>query len=498
MKPSELIKFKRPLRAHQVNALDRFATQSNMALLWEMGTGKSTGAVAWLRAKYNIAKEITPTLIVSPCATLYNWEDEFKINAPDRVVAEVLVPYKKTRKMRYSLIERAELIASSGKKIIIINPESFDSPLVVKALKDFSPRNVIIDEADGWKKHDLSHPKTKHKPTRLGNLVSVTDRAENRAIMTGTLILNSYLDIWAPWRIMDKGETFGSNFYGFREKYFRDKNERFKGKKQYFPMWVSKEGIESDITRLLSLKASRVLKSECLDLPPLITQVVKVELGSEQAKAYYDLERDLVAEVRSGTCSVTNALAKMTRMMQILAGYIPVLDSSGDEDVKALHFFKSNPRLDQLESDLIELVPNHKVIVWVTYAGVYPLIRSLFKKHGWRFTEITGESSDHHGAKEEFQNDKDCRIIMSNPKAGGIGINLTAGDYSLYYGRTHSRREREQSKARNHRGGSEIHRTIIHRDYVASDTLDVDVLEALERKESFSENILAKIKDIYK
>lgn len=502
-KPSELIKFERPLRLHQAANLDRFAYQPHMALLWEMGTGKSTEAIAWLRAKYNMNKAVTRTLIVSPVATLYNWLDEFKINAPEAVVNHVLVPYKKSRKMRYSLKERAKLITGSGKNIIVINPESLDSPEVVAALKEFGPVNVVIDEADGWKKPALSSKKAQNgkkqeRPTRLGNLVSVTDRAQNRAIMTGTLILNSYLDIWAPWRILDRGETFGPNYFVFRERYFRDANAAWSGKAKYFPLWVPKPGIEGEITAMIGRKASRVLKSECLDLPELVTEKRFVEMGEDQAKAYYELESQLVTEIQNGTCAASNALTKVLRLMQILSGYMPVVMEDGQFDTKAMYFFKDNPRLDQLEADLRELTPNHKVIVWCTFATMYPKIRELFDKLELGYTEITGESNDHQGAKEKFQNDPKCRVILSNPKAGGIGINLVASSYSLYYSYNHSRREREQSKARNHRGGSEIHERITHLDYVARDTINEEILDALQRKEDYSENILANLKEFYR
>lgn len=477
-----------------------------MALLWEMGTGKSTEAVAWLRAKYNMAREVTRTLIVSPCATLYNWQNEININAPVKVRDEVLVPYMRTKRTKYSLVERARLI-DEGKKIIIVNPEVFDDKVMVDALRKFAPVNVIIDEVDGFKKPALSSKKAAggsktEKPTRLGSLVSVTDRAENRAIMTGTLILNGYLDIWAQWRILDRGASLGSNFFVFRERYFVDKNLGMlrgseKAKNAYFPNWQPRPGIEEQLTSIINAKASRITKKECLDLPDLVEVIRHVELGPDQEKAYRDIEKQLVAEISGGTCAVTNALTKLMRLDQILAGFMPIIVEDGAEDVKAQYFFKKNPRMDELKKLLVELTPAHKVIVWVTYAGIYPRMRELFDELKLEYAEITGESKDHHGNNERFQTDPNCRIMMSNPKAGGIGINMTSSSYSVYYSFNHSRREREQSKARNHRSGSEIHEKITHVTLVCEESHQPAILGALARKEQFSENILGRLQKLY-
>lgn len=505
-KPSEVMKFTRPPRLHQALTLDRFAPEPEMALIWEMGTGKSTEAILWLRAKYNIAKEVTRTLIVSPCATLYNWQNEFALNAPERVCSEVLVPYMRTKRTKYTLAERAKLVVS-GPKIIIVNPESFDDRVMVEALKQFAPQNVVIDEVDGWKKPHLSTKKAadgkkSEKPTRLGSLISVTDRAQNRAIMTGTLILNGYLDIWAQWRILDKGASLGSNYFTFRARYFEDKNLGMlqgneKAKRAYFPNWQPKAGIEAELTALIDRKASRITKEECLDLPPLIELTRHVEMGKDQEKAYREIEKQLITEISGGTCAVTNALSKLMRLDQILAGFMPILIEDGNEDVKAMHFFKSNPRMDELRRMLEELTPRSKVIVWVTYAGIYPKIRELFAELGIEYAEITGESKDHHGNNERFRTDPKCRVMLSNPKAGGIGINMVEASESIYYNFNHSRREREQSKARNHRGGSEMHKVITHVTLVCEHSHQPAVLDALARKEEFSENILGRLQKLY-
>lgn len=482
--PSESLIFGRPLRDHQKKALDRFAFEKEMALFWEMGTGKTMSAIAWLRAKYNAAACVTSTMIISPVATLYNWEEEFKLAAPEKVSAEILVPYMRTKRTKYTMKERAELITKSGKKIVILNPDALDDAVIVKAFKAFNPSNVVIDEAHRFKAHNSK---------RLKKLLTITDYAENRAILTGTPILNSYLDLWAPFRILDKGATLTANYTGFRETYFIDKNAGFKGKRHYFPLWQPKPAIDAALTAKIAAKSSRITKEECLDLPDLEFQKVVIDLSPEQRRAYDTMEAELISQVREGICSATNAVSKVTRLLQIASGHLPV---ETDEMQKEVVHFKDNPRLSVLNDLLEELTPHHKVIVWATFAESYPKIREILNALNCNHAELVGGTTNRQEEIEKFRDNATCRVMLSNPQAGGVGVGMQAASYSIYHSRKHSLGDRLQSLSRNHRGGSEIHPKITAIDLVARETIDEAVLDCLIKKEDFSDSILDRLQKI--
>lgn len=477
MKPSEALKFNRPLWKHQADTLDRFAYLNEAALLHEMGTGKTTSAIAWLRAKYNQNRSVVPTLIVSPVATLYNWLEEIQRNAPEKVFESSVVLEGSARK-------RLDIIKDSEAKIYITNPEALDMADVASALRDKTRNGAFVgDEAHRFKNH---------KSKRLGVLLSITDFCRYRMILTGTPILNSYLDLWALWRILDRGETFGMNFFVFRERYFRDANIAWKGKPKYFPNYVPKPGIDADISKMIDTKASRLKKADCLTLPPLLRMIEKVELSAEQRKVYTQMENELIAEVREGACVATNALTRVLRMLQILTGYVQVETESNE---KLAVLLKSNPRLQRLSELLEELTPSAKVIVWCNFQENYRAIARVLQDQGIAFAELTGQTKDRQAEIVRFQTDPSCRVIISNPQAGGVGVNLTAASYAIYYSRGYSLGDRLQSEARCHRGGSEIHEKITLIDLVAPNTLDEDVLAALLRKENFSDNVLDRLKN---
>lgn len=479
LKPSESIKLSRPLFKHQAEALDRFATKNEAALFHEVGTGKTTTAICLLRAKFNQHKEISRTLIISPVATLYNWAREFAENAPEKVAQSCRVltgPIKK----------RIAELKNEDFKIFITNPEGLDSSQFAESLLHFNFKNIVIDEAHRFKSHDSK---------RLKKLLWITDKAENRLILTGTPILNSYLDLWSQMRILDKGKTFGTNFYVYRERYFIDVNRGWQGQQGYFPLWKPKPMIKEEISGLIAAASSRVTKAECLDLPPVIYETRGVPLSDEQRIAYETMEEEMIAELNSGVAIASNALTRCLRMLQILSGYLPIEAESGEQQAVT---FKSNPRLTALSDLLEDLCPNHKVIVWCTFKQNYRSIKELCEELKIEFAELTGETKDRESECARFRTDEKCRVMIANPQAGGIGINLVEANYAIYYSRNYSLGDRLQSEARNHRQGSQIHEKITVIDIVAQGTLDDDVLSALKEKEDFGNGILRRLEKKYK
>ena len=111
---------------------------------------------------------------------------------------------------------------------------------------------------------------------------------------------------------------------------------------------------------------------------------------------------------------------------------------------------------------------------------------------GIEYTMLTGEQNleGKREAMDRFNNDENIRVIIANRRAGGIGINLIAADYSIVYSRNFSLEEELQSEARNYRGGSQIHKRIVKIDLCANDTIDERVVEALSKKQNISDTII--------
>jgi SNF2 family DNA or RNA helicase len=197
------------------------------------------------------------------------------------------------------------------------------------------------------------------------------------------------------------------------------------------------------------------------------------------------MKRDFIAYLNDQACVAQLAITKALRLLQILAGFVKL--DSGEEVA-----LKENPKLEALEEIIDDLPHGSKAIIWATFKENYRQISNMLVKKKIGFTSFHGEvkASERQANIDRFQTDPDCRFIIANQAAGGVGINLTAASYSIYYSRNFSLEQDLQSEARNYRGGSEIHEKITRIDIVCPNTIDEIVLDALTRKLDLAESIL--------
>lgn len=472
-----MIEFK--LWQHQIDCITRAQKLDGFALLWDPGTGKTLTTIQLLRYCYAGVGSIIPTLIVAPVIVLENWLDEFlkfsKVNPK-----QILVLHGPIKQRIEKLKKARELY--QDKLVVITNYEGVTvSQEFYAELYNWQPQIVIADESQRLKNNSS-------KRTKL--MIKLGDRAKVKYILTGTPILNSPMDIWAQYRFMDGGRTFGTNFYIFRSVYFYDKNAGMP-KAKYFPDWRIRDGSIADMNKKIYLKAMRVVKSECLDLPPFVRQVVKVELSPVQRKLYESMKKDFIAFLESGHTTVAQlAITKALRLQQIVTGFL-----KSDENVEVS--LGENPREAALKELLEEITPAGKVLVWCVFRKNYETVRKVCEELKIPYVEAHGEVSNKgkYEAVEQFNSDPSIRVFIGHPASLGLGISLCSSNYSIYFSRNFSLEQSVQSEARNYRGGSEIHAKVTRIDIVAKDTIDELVLTALDKKEKISEEMLRDWKD---
>jgi SNF2 family DNA or RNA helicase len=176
--------------------------------------------------------------------------------------------------------------------------------------------------------------------------------------------------------------------------------------------------------------------------------------------------------------------------MQIVSGFLPLGEDNGREG--RIERFDGIPRLDALSSLLEAIAEPHKVIVWAVFRADYEAIRGVAKALGYDHVEINGEISakEKDEAVHRFNHDPSCRLLLGHPASGGVGVNLTAASYSIYYSRNFSLENDIQSEARNYRGGSEVHEKITRYDLIAKGTIDELIARRLAEKQVISQKVL--------
>ena len=125
--------------AHQLEAIEKSKATNNLALFWEMGTGKTATTINILRHKYQEMGGVMPTLILAPIVVLENWAEEIKRHAgPD--YEKYVIVLKGTKNKKEKMMAEAARVKS---RIIIANYECMQASALVNMMYEFSPR--IID-----------------------------------------------------------------------------------------------------------------------------------------------------------------------------------------------------------------------------------------------------------------------------------------------------------------------------------------------------------------
>jgi len=475
-----LTKPKDDLWAHQRQAVERAKELDYYALFFEPGTGKTATTIHMVRNKFNTHKQVLPTFILCPPVVVSNWKNEwakFSKVSPDKII-----PLVGTGKQRLALLQ-----ASDPNSIFITNFEALlmkDLFAEIKKIFYESSRSVlIVDEA-----HKVKDSTAKR--TKL--LMELAPLFKYRYILTGTPILNSLMDLYSQFKILDLGQRFGKNFFSFRATFFEDKNRHMPAQK-HFPYWRPIHGAEDRIKRLIQDCSMFAEKSSCLDLPPLVRKVIEVPMGKEQTRLYESMKRDLIATVKGDDgrlrASIAElAITKALRLQQIVSGHLRVEGEEGEE-TKTLKIM-DNPRKKALSELLEDLAPNHKVLVWAVFKDNYEDIRDVCRSLKIQYTELHGGVKDREGAIKSFDDDDSCRVLIGHPGSGGIGVNLVTASYSIFYSRSFSLEFDLQAEARNYRGGSERHVSITRIDLCCPGTIDELVMKSLASKQQLGDKIL--------
>lgn len=443
--------------AHQNKAFD-FACEKfglipggvfsrGVALLMEMGTGKTITSIGIAGALYQFGK-VRKILVVAPLSILGVWEDEFSKFAAFPYTLTVLKgPSRK----------KAEMLRGVGKdglQIVVVNYES--AWRIEKDILAFDADLIIADEAHKLKEARTSQSKAMH---HFG------DKARYKLLLTGTVITNRELDVFSQYRYLNR-KVFGDSFYVFRNRYFD-----MVGYGNHIPRFRNYM-LDEFLQRMHSI-AYRVTKEECLDLPGITEEIRTVELEPKAMKIYKELLKESYTELGQKEVSAVNVLTKLLRLSQVTGGHIT--DDEGDNNTVSTA--KVDAFADILDTAMAE---EKKIVVMARFIPELNDIEALLKKKGIGYATVRGGVKNREEEIRRFQEDSDCRVFVGQIAAAGLGITLTAASTMVFYSLDYSMSNFEQAKARIHRVSQTENCHYIY--LVAKGTVDTKVLRALRQK----------------
>jgi len=362
----------RPPMEHQIPAIESLLKNDMYILADDMGLGKTTSAVL-----ASIIENNKRTLIVCPASLKINWKREIENYTDEEVV---IVEGKKWKEGKFIIVNYD----------ILKNFHSLKNDSI-RTLLDSGIERIIIDEA-----HYISNPKAQR--TKIIN--EIVNKLGKVWLLTGTPMTSRPINYYnllklVKSRVANNWITYVSRYCEGRQ--FRGPNGR--------KIWnVSGASNLEELRDRTQDKITRRLKEDVLDLPDKIITPVYLELSSSEYEK--EMGEYLSWSDENQNESITIHLAKLTKVRQIIASS------------KIVH-------TRQIINDILE--QDKKVIVFTNFTSPLMELHSHYPNNS---VILNGQMSkeDRQKSVDEFQNNPDVKIFISNLKAGGVGITLTSAE----------------------------------------------------------------------
>jgi SNF2 family DNA or RNA helicase len=320
---------------------------------------------------------------------------------------------------------------------------------------------VVIDELSSFKSP---------KAARFKALRKVRPLVKRIVGLTGTPSPNGLIDLWSQIYLLDQGERLGKTLTGYRDRYFLPDKRNQHIIFSYKPKAEAEEKIYEKIEDIcISMRAK-----DYLNLPKRVNNIVPVYLDEVTREKYRKLEKDLLLPLISTDIVANNAAALTNKLLQFANGAI--YDENGE--VSIIH----DAKLKALD-DLIEAANGKPVLIFYSFKHDKERIKERYKSVR---TLDTAEDI-------KKWNNGEIEILLVHPASAGHGLNLQAGGHIIiWFGISYSLELYMQANARLDRQGQK--ETVIIHHLVAKDTIDEDVMKALENKEVGQEALLKAVK----
>lgn len=429
---------------HQ-RVMTQFLIQHKQAfLLADPGVGKSKGAIDAI-----CLLGVSKTLVICPATIMSNFQKEIQTHST------------LTSTIIYGDIKERRELLKSPTDIHIINYDMVEK--LKKELIDNGYDMGIVDEAHYLKSHVSKRSKA---------VYDVFQSIPIRVGMTGTMISNSYLDCFMPFKIVCPS-VFGQYITKFKDRYINYGgygNHEIVGYRH-----------KDELNMLIKSRSISYKLDDVVDLPPEIENVVLVDLSDKTKAEYKRLKKEMVYEVNNNIIVPSNALTKVLRLSQISSGF----KSDGDtiEDI-------SDEKLNIL-LDMIEQIEG-KVIVFVRFTHSIDRIMDALSKRDISAYRYDGETKD----KSLYlkYNSDNTRVWVAQLQTG-LGYSIPVAKQAIFYELDYSFVNKVQNKGRNRRVSGSETGSCVYTYLLGKGTIDEAIYKCLEKKDATAQDVMNFIRE---
>ena len=569
--PDSFSYFTTPLK-HQEIALRYLYTVGSAGILLDPGLGKTKVIL-----DYMALMKFGKSLIVCPKALLFVWEEEIEKHRPD--LTGYIVKSTTWGMQIINLEKKRFPEATERKKVLKEGKYDVEERIVVlKERWELLKEKKLAKLREGWDddkyniaKHDIiivnydkvvtgqyyfeklgfdfisvdegliKDPKTERTKavTRLGK------RIPYRSIMSGTLINNSPLDVFAPVRFLEPSLT-GSAFIKFRDRYCTVIKPKANPNavKQFTGSFIAGYNDVDEVRSILESCSIVMSKDEWLDLPPKKFHNIYCDMSDEQQVHYENLATNYITKVGEDYVEVDSALTVMCKLSQIPNGFIYIYNEEeldelvNDDDsefddldlvpedsvedvpevkrIRKTHFFKAQPKIDKFRTLYREKLHNRKFIMWYNMSAEAEIIEKEFASSGVSYLSIKGGEKDTGGKVKRFNTDPSIQILLCQAKSVNYGITVLGSTpekleangiqvvpdinpsvfTQVFYSLNYSLELFLQQQDRCHRIGQD--KEVDYYLLLTRNTTDMDILSRLDEKMNIRASILVDVLNLLK
>lgn len=397
----------------------------------EMGLGKTLQIIMLLQNE--VANSRSPNLVICPPSLLENWRREI-------VRFSGIEPHIHQGEDR--VYDRESLYR---KEIVLISYDAIRQDF--QYFQNVNWNVVAVDEAQYIKNPESQRSiAVKTMPRRMGIAI------------TGTPIENSLTDLWSIFDFSTPG-LLGSLDW-FNISFNQSQNGALELK---------------DLIRPLILR--RRVNEVAKDLPALTVNDVAITMPKEIATKYVKLnDRD--------SLNYIGALKRIS-IQRRLCNHLDLDENTGKISLLG--------KMEYLRDSLIELALNgEKALIFVPYTqAIYDLrkwYRLLIPNSYSNVINGATPIDERQNIVDEFSKFTGSGLLLLNPKAGGVGLNITAANHVFHFSPDWNPAVVDQASARSYRRGQKLPVTIHNLFY--ADSIEEYMVQRLGQKRVLSEDAL--------
>lgn len=455
---------------YQISALQYQLDNTCGGLFLDPGLGKTVITLTYLKHLLD-SKKISRALVIAPlrpCRTAWISDAEKWEHLED--LPEITFLHGKGK-----LKSR---IKNTG--IHLINPEGLPWLLSQVESREVLPwQALVVDESSNY-----SEPTAK---TRFKLLKPLVKLFTYRWILNGTPTPRGYMSMFAQAFLVDNGESFGSSFYKFRDRYYRTTD--YMGYN-----WEIKGEAEKTLIENKVKKIALHIDNSVLGLPPVETVNVPVELEPKHLLAYKTLEKELATVLESGDEIVSQTAATAWgRCRQYAQGFVfpntdPLTGERESEGSIPVHSAKVSALRDLCQ----EIGPKQVFIAYHYRPEIEMIAKALRPAKVVNLTDVPDK--DLKKTIQQWQDGK-IRYLLGQPQSVSHGIDGLQGDcrHIVWFDPTSASDRYRQFCDRIRRRGCK-HTTVMSYRLVVSGTVDVTSALSCDRREEDQQSFLEYLK----